>query len=92
LQPVDKLIALRQQPQVPRVQVALIHRPIALTSHFVWLLCGSSPEIGNKPVQVVDGLNAGSVRSCEQGCQAARERLDVVAAVAEALPDQIGCS
>jgi hypothetical protein len=46
------------QPDMPRVQIVLVHRPICIPSHLLGIRLNRPPEIRDEPVPVIDGFNS----------------------------------
>jgi len=71
------------------MKVRFIHRPVCPVGGLVRRQRDRPPEVRQVAIQVVDCLDAGSVRAGEKDSQAAGERLDVIRDVAKAVPDEI---
>jgi hypothetical protein len=83
---------LLEQPQVPRVQVRLVHRPVGMQCDGLRIVLHRPPEVGDEGVDVVDRLDARHGRTREENRQRSGERLDVIRHVTEGVPDQLGGS
>jgi hypothetical protein len=77
------------EPQVSRVHVGLVNRPISPTRHQPRLVLDRSPKVSDETVQVVNRLSPGRSWTPQEHGSGAKEGLDVVNRIAETLPDQI---
>src|SRR3990167_8663620 len=84
----SQFIALAEQPRMPRMDVILVHWVVRPRCCFAWRVSDRAPEIGNEPVQVVNGLVAPERRRpAEEDCATPEKWLDVVSDFPEARPD-----
>jgi hypothetical protein len=83
---------LIDQPQVARVHVGLVYRPIGPERDQFRSVLNRPPEVREVTVLVVDRLNPGQGRAPEQDRARTKEGLDVVGHVSKPLPDLRGHS
>ncbi len=79
------------EPKVPSVEVRLVHGLVGVERHLlrIRLVSGErAPEVRQIVIAVVDRLDSRRVRPTEEDRQGSSERLDVVARVAEPIPDE----
>ena len=92
-QPLRDALALSDKPEMPGVEIALVHGPVGGLCDRVRVARRCPPEVREQPIGVVDRLDPRPpfvlVRSSQQHREAARERLDVVGAISEARPDHV---
>jgi hypothetical protein len=74
---------------VPRVQIALVYRPIAPTRSPQRVVLNCTPEIRDHAIRVVHDFEPRLVWPREQHCERSRERLKVQVRITEGAPDQI---
>jgi hypothetical protein len=58
--------ALADEPDVPRMLIVLVHRPVGMMRDLLRIGCHSAPEVRNESVLVVHGFDLRCVRSVEQ--------------------------
>ena len=75
------------EPNVARVHVVFVHWPVGVIRNCFGIVNRCSPEIGDKTVEVVDGLNVGFGGAAEQNSQRPGEGLDIIGHVPEPLPN-----
>jgi hypothetical protein len=81
---------LLREPQVPRLHVGFIDRPIRGQRYGFGIVLQRPPEVGQHAIKVVDGLGVRLIRPAQQNSTRAEERLDVVLDLAKALPNEMG--
>src|SRR3990167_1569417 len=83
-------IATFPQPYVPGVQIVFIRWPVRIMRDLSRIVFHGAPEVGDKPIPVVDGLGPchlwRPIRPFQQHCAGTEERLHVIWRVAKARP------
>jgi hypothetical protein len=83
------LLAIHE-PNMPRVQVVLVHRVVGIMRDRFWIGLDRSPEIRNVPIFVVDRLDAIEwKRPTQQNGHTSRKRFHKISNLAEPIPHEV---
>src|SRR5208283_1515701 len=89
LKPSLKRFLPLDEPDVPGMQVVLIHRPVGMESDRLGIILQGTPKVADEAIDIVHSLSARpSIGPRQQHCARAEEWLDVIPNRAEAWPDQ----